>query len=66
MVTYNVEEAVMMADRMIVMSPRPGRVVGELKVPLPRPRFEHLRDPHFFDTVDKLMAMLSSNVEEQM
>jgi len=55
-----------MADRIIVMSPRPGRVVGELKVPLPRPRFEHLRDPLFFETVDKLMAMLSSNVEEQI
>jgi NitT/TauT family transport system ATP-binding protein len=64
MVTHNVEEAVMMADRIIVMSPRPGRVVGELKVPLPRPRFEHLRDPLFFDTVDKLMSMLSSNMEE--
>jgi NitT/TauT family transport system ATP-binding protein len=64
MVTHNVEEAVMMADRIIVMSPRPGRVVGELKVPLPRPRFEHLRDPLFFDTVDKLMGMLSSNMEE--
>jgi len=66
MVTHNVEEAVMMADRIVVMSPRPGRVVGELKVPLPRPRFEHLRDPLFFETVDKLMAMLSSTTEEQM
>ena len=66
MVTHNVEEAVMMADRIIVMSPHPGRVVGELKVELPRPRFEHLRDALFFDTVDKLMGMLSSNAEEQM
>ena len=66
MVTHNVEEAVMMADRIIVMSPRPGRVVGELKVPLPRPRFEHLRDPLFFQTVDKLMGMLSSTTEEQL
>jgi len=66
MVTHNVEEAVMMADRIIVMSPRPGRVVGELKVPLPRPRFEHLRDPLFFETVDKLMGMLSSTTEEQL
>jgi NitT/TauT family transport system ATP-binding protein len=64
MVTHNVEEAVMMADRIVVMSPHPGRVAGELKVPLPRPRFEHLRDALFFDTVDKLMAMLSSDVEE--
>ena len=66
MVTHNVEEAVMMADRIIVLSPRPGRVVGELRVPLPRPRFEHLRDPLFFETVDKLLGMLSSTTEEQM
>jgi NitT/TauT family transport system ATP-binding protein len=66
MVTHNVEEAVMMADRIIVLSPRPGRVVGELKVPLPRPRFEHLRDPIFFQTVDRLLGMLSSTTEEQM
>jgi NitT/TauT family transport system ATP-binding protein len=66
MVTHNVEEAVMMADRIIVFSPRPGRVVGELKVPLPRPRFEHLRDPLFFQTVDKLLGMLSSTTEGQM
>jgi NitT/TauT family transport system ATP-binding protein len=66
MVTHNVEEAVMMADRIIVLSPRPGRVVGELRVPLPRPRFEHLRDPLFFQTVDKLLGMLSSTTEEEM
>jgi len=59
MITHNVEEAVMMADRIIVMSPRPGRVVGELKVNLPRPRFEHLRDKEFFETVDRLLEMLS-------
>lgn len=66
MVTHNVEEAVMMADRIIVLSPRPGHLVGELKVPLPRPRFEHLRDPLFFETVDKLLGMLSSTTEEQL
>ncbi len=64
MVTHNVEEAVMMADRIIVLSPRPGHVVGELRVALPRPRFEHLRDPLFFQTVDKLLGMLSSTAEE--
>ena len=66
MVTHNVEEAVMMADRIIVMSPRPGRVVGELQVPLPRPRFDHLRDPTFFQTVDKLLGMLSSTTQEEL
>jgi NitT/TauT family transport system ATP-binding protein len=38
MVTHNVEEAALLADRVIVLSPRPGRVIEEVAVPLARPR----------------------------
>lgn len=38
MVTHDIEEAVYMADRVVVLSPRPGRIVGEITVDMPHPR----------------------------
>ena len=43
LVTHDVEEAVLLADRIVLLSPRPGRVVETLDVPLARPR--HRTDP---------------------
>lgn len=42
MVTHSVEEAALLADRVVVLSPRPGRIVNIIAVPLPRPRHPSL------------------------
>jgi len=64
MVSHNVEEAVYMADRVIVMSSRPGRIVGEVRVNLPRPRTEYLRDQQYFQRVDEVVAILEKSKQE--
>ncbi|MBI4399791.1 ABC transporter ATP-binding protein [Candidatus Micrarchaeota archaeon] len=58
MITHLIEEAVFMADKVIVMSKRPGRVLKEVEVTIPRPRVEHARDPAFFELCDEIRNLI--------
>jgi NitT/TauT family transport system ATP-binding protein len=57
MVTHNIEEAIELSDRILILSNRPGRIAGELKIDLPRPRRK--RDPHFVEYVDRVFSLLA-------
>jgi len=63
MVTHLIEEAVYMADRVIVFSPRPGRIIGDIKINLPRPRKEYQRHPEFFKACDKIRGLIRKSTE---
>lgn len=59
-VTHNIPEAVFLADRVVVMSPRPGRVSGVVDVPFPNPReIEVMRDPAFTELTFQVRSILS-------
>jgi NitT/TauT family transport system ATP-binding protein len=61
MVTHSVEEAVLLADRILVLTQRPGRVRMDVRVPFARPRAAALmRSAEFHHLVDELTANLES------
>jgi NitT/TauT family transport system ATP-binding protein len=61
MVTHNIEEAVLMCDRILVFSSNPGRVAVEIKVDLPHPR--NRLDPTFRQLVDSIYARMTQRAE---
>ncbi len=58
LVTHNIEEAVLMCDRILVFSSNPGRVVAEIPVTLPQPR--NRLDPAFRQMVDDIYARMTA------
>ena len=60
-VTHNIEEAVLMCDRILVFSSNPGRVAAEIKVDLPHPR--NRLDPTFRQLVDAIYARMTQRAE---
>ncbi len=63
-VTHSVDEAVLLADKVVLMGPRPGRIVEVIDVDLPRPRWEYnvRADPRF----QKLRTHLWERIKEMV
>ena len=58
-ITHDVDESLFLSDRVLVMSPRPGRVVADITNPLARPRdMETLTDPAFIELKSRIMHLL--------
>ena len=64
MVTHNIEEAVLMADRVVVLASNPGRIAAEIAIPLAHPR-DRL-DPEFRQLVEKIYALMTQRPEPKL
>src|SRR6202167_2463709 len=58
LVTHNIEEAVLMCDRILVFGSNPGRILSEIKVTLPQPR--NRLDPSFRDLVERIYVEMTA------
>jgi len=67
LVTHNLEEAVMLCDRIAVMSARPGLIKETLTVDIPRPRtMKSMREPAFGKCMEKIWDLLRYEVDKAM
>ncbi|HLF70711.1 MAG TPA: ABC transporter ATP-binding protein [Dehalococcoidia bacterium] len=58
-VTHSIAEAVLLADRVIVMTPQPGRIAADIAIDLPRPRPEEIElEPRFLEYTKRLRDLL--------
>jgi NitT/TauT family transport system ATP-binding protein len=64
MITHSVSEAVQLADRVLVLSSRPSRIIADVSIKLPHPRDQ--RDPLLRRHEDEITAILSAEVDKAM
>ena len=58
-VTHDIDEAILLSDRVLVMSPRPGRIASKLAIDLPRPRtLKQMTEPAFMGVKREILGLL--------
>ena len=67
LVTHSIEEAIFLADEVLVMTARPGRIATSIPVDLPRPRnFDVQKDPRFGELFNEIYGLLRDEVRKSM
>ena len=66
-VTHQIDEAVFLADRVLVFARRPGRLLEDIRIDLPRPRnMATKRQPEFVALVDRIWKLIEKDVRESV
>jgi NitT/TauT family transport system ATP-binding protein len=64
-VTHDIDEAILLGDRVYVMSARPGRIKEEIVVPMPRPRsLDMVMEPEFIALKRRILGLLAHEMDE--
>lgn len=67
LVTHSIDEAIVLSDRILVMSPRPGRVIADIPVSFPRPRrvVELRKHPDYGDLYTRIWSLLRPSTDSE-
>jgi len=65
-ITHQIDEAIYLSDRVLVMSARPGRILADITIELPRPRqLEIKRSPEFIEYADQIWGLISPELRPE-
>jgi NitT/TauT family transport system ATP-binding protein len=66
-ITHQIDEAIYLSDRVLVMSARPGRILDDIAIDLPRPRqLEIKRSPEFIAYADRVWGLISTQLKQHI